>query len=234
MFEERFDRMGKHLDMMSERTGMLRATNKRLAGLEHEARRPCLATEANVEPDTRTRKRTEGASAADRVMNGDSSFARVDFVSTSLTSFGMIAEPPAPEKSIGDALVDKDAEELKPCLLPVEMRTPTAAGGLLPAGTASTGMRTIFSRLQSSWTLGDMTKKRTSWTNFNQLAPLCWRKVIQTKSRQTLVFDPGGCCSGRLRSCPFLGGRHALLSGWVRLDTAMVSEARAFCCSEDL
>ena len=48
-----------------------------------------------------------------------------------------------------------------------------------------------------------------------------WRKVIQTKSRQALVFDPGGC-TGRLRSCPFLGGRHALRIGWARLDAAMV------------
>ena len=29
--------------------------------------------------------------------------------------------------------------------------------------------------------------------NFNQLAAPFRRKVIQTKSRQTLVFDPGGC-----------------------------------------
>ena len=41
------------------------------------------------------------------------------------------------------------------------------------------------------------------------------------------MFDAGGCLC-RLRGCPFLGGRHALLSGWVRLDVAMVSEAGAF------
>ena len=79
------------------------------------------------------------------MMNGDSSSARVDGGLTSLTSFGIIkAEPLAPEKSIVDALVDKGAEAPKPCLLPVKMRTPTAAGGSLPAGTASTAMRTIF------------------------------------------------------------------------------------------
>ena len=64
MFKERFDRMDKHLDMMSELTGMLRATRKRLADVEHEARQPCLATEANVEPDTKTLKHVESASAA--------------------------------------------------------------------------------------------------------------------------------------------------------------------------
>ena len=42
------------------------------------------------------------------------------------------------------------------------------------------------------------------------------------------MFDPDGC-SGHLRGSPFLGGRHALLSGWVPLDTTTVSEAEAFC-----
>ena len=61
-------------------------TNQRLAGLEYEARQPRLSTEeADVEPDTRTRKRTEGASAADRVKNGDSYSARVDDGPTGLT-----------------------------------------------------------------------------------------------------------------------------------------------------
>ena len=83
-----------------------------------------------------------------------SSFARVDHDPMRLTSFGDDStetsfgddstEPPAPENFIDDALVDGGAEALKPCLSPVEMRTPTAAGGLLPAGAASTAMRTIF------------------------------------------------------------------------------------------
>ena len=38
------------------------------------------------------------------------------------------------------------------------------------------------------------------------------KKVVETKSRQTLAFDPGGC-SSHLRDRPFLGGRHALLRG---------------------
>ena len=75
-----------------------------------------VATEAGVEPDTKTRKRTEGASTADRMKNGDRSLARVYDRSTSLTSFGMIAEPPASEKSIGDTLVDQGVEAPKPCL----------------------------------------------------------------------------------------------------------------------
>ena len=39
-------------------------------------------------------------------------------------------------------------------------------------------------------------------------------KVKETKSRQTLVFDPGGS-TARLRACPFLGAWHALLCGEV-------------------
>ena len=48
-----------------------------------------------------------------------------------------------------------------------------------------------------------------------------------------MVFDPGSCL-GRLRGCPFLGGRHVLLSGWVCLDAAMVSQAGAFCGAEEV
>ena len=99
-----------------------------------------------------------------------------------------------------NALVDKDAAAPKPCLSSVEMRTLTTAGGLLPAGTASIATRTIFPRFSFSWSLGEI-KKSTSRTN-NQRAPLCRWRVIQTKSRQTLVFDPGGS-TGRLRACPF-------------------------------
>ena len=67
-----------------------------LAGLEHEVQQSCLATEADARIVKKTRKRTEGA-AADRVKNGDNSSARLDDDPTSLTSFGNIAEPPAPE-----------------------------------------------------------------------------------------------------------------------------------------
>ena len=119
--------------------------NQRLAGLEQEARQQRLATKADVPTDTKTHKR----------MNEDSCSAkRVQAGPTSLTNFGMKAEPPAlPRKD--DVLVDKEATVPKPCLSPVEMSTPTAADGLLPAGAASTVMKTIFSRPLPSWTLGE-------------------------------------------------------------------------------
>ena len=64
-----------------------------------------------------------------------------------LTSFGDDStEPPALPPCRDDAMVDKDAAASKTYLSPVEMRTATAAGDLLPAGIASTALRTIFSR----------------------------------------------------------------------------------------
>ena len=179
--------------------------------------------------NTKTRNRMEDV-AAERVIGGDHYLAEVDPDPICLTSFGDdTTGPPAFPCSRDDALVDNGAAAPEPCLWPAEMCTRTAAGGLLPAGTSSTAIRTIFSRSLSSWTLGEEVKGKTSRTNNNQLAPSYWRKVIETKSRQTLVFDPGGC-TGRLRSCPFLGRWHALRTGWAHLDVAMVvTEAGAFC-----
>ena len=45
----------------------------------------------------------------------------------------------------------------------------------------------------------------------NQLSSF-WRRAIKTKSKQTLVFDPGGSTGG-LRACPFLGTWRPLLCG---------------------
>ena len=94
--------------------------------------------------DKKTRKRAEDA-AADRAKHGDSCSAkRLDTGPTSSTSFGMKAEPLSLPCCRDDALVDKEAAAPKPCLAPGEMRTLTAAGGLLPTGTSSTATRTIF------------------------------------------------------------------------------------------
>ena len=127
-------------------------------------------------------------------------------------SFGMTAKPPAlPRRD--DVLVDKCTNVTKPCLSPVEMCTPTAAGGLLPAGTSSTVMRTIFPR-PLFLTASERPRKKAAAKQTVSLHPPCWRRVIQTKSRQTLGFDSGGC-TGRLRACPFLGMWRALLCGEV-------------------
>ena len=113
--------------------------------------------EADIKPDTKTRKRMENV-AADRVMSGDSSSAQVDPDPMCLTSFGDDSTgPPALPCSRDDILVDKGAAVPKPCLSLMDMRTLTAAGGLLPADIASTAMRTIFPR---PFFLGSLEKPR--------------------------------------------------------------------------
>ena len=144
-FDKYFDDLEKTLYRMSEITdSLLRATDQRLAGHEHDARQPRLATEVDVRPGTKTRKCAEDA-AADQARHADSCSTKKIDDSTSSTSFGMTAKPPAlPRRK--DVLGDKGAEAPKLCLSPMEIRALTAAGGVLPAGTASTATRTIFPR----------------------------------------------------------------------------------------
>ena len=57
------------------------------------------------------------------------------------TSFGVKDEPPAlPCRD--DDLVEDDAAAPKTCLLSLEMRSPTAAGGLIPSGETSKATET--------------------------------------------------------------------------------------------
>ena len=205
----------------------MRATRQHLVSLEQDARELRLATEADVPTYTWTRKRAEDAASYKAKHGNNCSAKKVDPDLVCLTSFGDDStESPALPPCRDDAIVDKGATASKPCLSPVVMRTPTAAGGLLPAGAVSTAMRTIFSRPLLSWTLGEETKERTSRTNKNQLAPPTWKKAIQMNSRQALFFYLGGC-TGRLRGYPFLGGRYALRIEWAQLDDVMVAEAAA-------
>ena len=99
----------------------------------------------------------------------------------------------------------------KSCLSSVEMRTLAAIGGLLSTGKSSTATMTIFYQLPLWFCLTKVIKFRTfkyatGYSSFWKL------KVLETKSRQTMFFDPGGC-TGRLRACPFLGAWRALLCG---------------------
>ena len=104
-FDRQLNRIKSHFDRKYKRSGKrmekMRATTQRLAALEHKARQPRFATGVDVEPDIETRKCTEGT-AVDRAKNGYSSSARVNAGATSLTIFGMIAEPlwTAPEHAL--------------------------------------------------------------------------------------------------------------------------------------
>ena len=170
---------------------------------------------------TRLASVREGAAKTVQAMHGDSFSAnRVDPDPMCSTSFGVKAEPLAlPCRD--DVLVENGAAAPKSCLSPLEMRSPTAAGGLLPAGMASTATRITFHQLPLWFCLTEETNSRTAnlcvsffsisgWIN-NQQAP-SWPRVIETKSRQNLMFDPSGF-QACLPACPFLRTWRALLCG---------------------
>ena len=85
----------------------------------------------------------EGAAKAVQAMHGDSFFAkRVDPDPMCSISFGVKAEPlvlPCRD----DVVAGNGAATPKSCLSPLEVHSPTAAGGVLPAGMTSTATRTI-------------------------------------------------------------------------------------------
>ena len=71
-------------------TEQMRLKSQRLASLEHDARQPRLAMEADGQADTETRERTGGTTTTVQAMHGDScSTNRVDpGPKTTSTSFG--------------------------------------------------------------------------------------------------------------------------------------------------
>ena len=124
-----------------------RLLEQHVASLEYDARQPRLAVEADGPADTKTRERTEGAATAVQAMHDDScSVTWVDpGPKTNSTSFGLRTESPAlPCRD--DALVENGAVSPKSCLPSLEMRSPTAAGGLLPTGEASIAARTTYNQ----------------------------------------------------------------------------------------
>ena len=130
--------------------------------------------------------------------------------------------PPAPPCSGENDLVDNRAAAPKSCLPSLEMRSPTAAGGLLPTDEASTAPKTTFNasplRLYSTKETNSMethlwTSVSYAWydSSFRKLLTVSsCRKVIETKSIQNRTFDPGGF-QGRLRAYPVLESWYALL-----------------------
>ena len=120
------------------------ATEQRSSSIERGARQPRLTMEADVPADMKTHERTEGAATVVQAKHGDSCFTkRVQAGPKSSTSFGKKAEPSTlPRKD--DVLVDIGAAAPTSCLSPLEVHTPTAAGGSLPAGTAFTTTRITF------------------------------------------------------------------------------------------
>ena len=123
-----------------EQTKML---ENRLTRLEHGARQPRLAMEADGPANTKTQERTEGAATAVQAMRGDSCTTeqQVQHGPKTLITFGVEAEPPdLPCRE--DVLVENGATVPKSCLPFLEIYSPTATGGLIPTGEASTATET--------------------------------------------------------------------------------------------
>ena len=112
------------------------------ARLEQNARRRRNAMEAD-ETNTKTRERTGGTAIAVQEMRRDSCTAEQkvqDGPKTSIT-FGVEAElPDLPCRE--DVLVEDGATAPKSCLPSLMMRSPTATGGLVSTGEASTATKT--------------------------------------------------------------------------------------------
>ena len=117
LFEDRLDRqwnrMKSHLDECTEK---IIETRQRSASLEQGVQQPRLAFEAFVKSNKKTRKRTEGAAAAEREIGVDISPAQVDTDPIRLTSFGEDSTGPPPLVCTrDDALGDDSAAAPKPC-----------------------------------------------------------------------------------------------------------------------
>ena len=216
------------------------SVDQRLTRLEHDARQPRLAMEANGPANTKTCERTEGVATAVQAMHGDSfSDCRFDpGQKTNSTSFGMMAEPPAlPCRD--DVVVESGDAAPKSCLLSLKMRTTTTAGGLLPTDKTSTATITFNESLLSLYATEETNSKETNCKKtstpyvsydssfWNLLAGSSCRRIIETKSGQNRTFDSGGS-QGRLRAYPFWGSWRALLCGEVVRMGATGDEAAAF------
>ena len=231
--------------MMSHIEEQTKILEKCLAHLEHGARQPRLAIEADGQADTETRERMEGAATTVQAMRGDCFSARrvEPGLNTNLTSFGVKAEPPAlPCRD--DVVVESGNAASDSCLPSMEMRPATAAAGLVTTGEASTAWETTFnepllrfyknekmnpeggSKMQDSWTLTPSASYDSSsfWRLF---ASPYYRRVVNTKSRQSRTFDPGGS-RGHLRACPLLGSWCVLIYGEVLRAGAAGDELQRF------
>ena len=172
--------------------------------LQHRAHQSRLAMKTDVQEDKKTRESTEDFAQDGRL--GDITSDRVHDPMR-LTSFGdkdYTELPALPCRD--DALVNQGHEVAKPCLSPVEIRKSTSsAGSLLDAGATSITkiQGTNFPPQLLPWSFCETSEEknistRQTFAKYNR----SWHpKVIETKSRQNMVFDPGGL-PGYLCGCP--------------------------------
>ena len=145
IMKEAFDRWDKKLDEISDE---VRKMDQHVTSLEHGARQPRLAMEADESVNLKTQKRTEGAATAVQAMRGDSCTTAQKIQDGPMTSvtFGVEAEPPyLPCRD--DVLVEGGDAAPRSCLPSLEVRSSTAAGGLVSTGEASTATETTSNEL---------------------------------------------------------------------------------------
>ena len=196
--------------------------------------------ETDVPSGTKTREHTEGAAGAVQAKHGNScSENRVDPDPMCLTSFGDDSTgPPTLPCSKDNAMIRNGAAAPKSCLSSLEMRTPIAAGGLLPADTISTATR-IPSDQPPIWFCPNQEEEneeinsiRLVLQNFledTQLASPFWPRVTETKSGQNLVFDPDGLTDHPAPARFWERGARCFvgwfsLGRWMRLQRFLVDE----------
>ena len=129
--------------------------------------------EADGPANTKARERMEDAATVVQAMRGDSfSACRVESgPKINSTSVGMMAEPPALPCRDGVLAESGDAAP-KSCLPFLKIRSPSAAGGVLPAGDTSTAKRTTCDK-SPLWlyaTKEANSKKKQLWTTI----PSAW------------------------------------------------------------
>ena len=184
---------------------LMRRLEQHLLSQEQDARQPRLAMEeADGHENTKTQARTEGAAKAVQAMRGDSCTALQkvqDGPKTSIT-FGVETEPPdLPCRE--DVLVEDGATAPKSYLPSLELRTTTAAGGLVPTGKTSTATEANFNQPPLQFCSTEETdleancmKTSTPYVSYDSsafqdsnllAAPFC-RRVVETKFRQKKDF----------------------------------------------
>ena len=138
-------------------------------------------------------------------------------------------------------MVESGPAASESCLPSMEMRSLTAAGGLVPTGEASTALENTLNEPPLRLCPAEETdlepnckKTSTPYASFESSSffwrllavPYC-RSAVDTKFRQNRTFDPGGT-RGHLRACPFLGPWRALVCGKVLRAGAAGEELQRF------
>ena len=225
IFKERFDRRDRKLKKLSDE---MRVMSQRVSSLEQDARQPRLAMEADGQAKTNTRERTEGAATAGQAKHGYNSCStdRVALDPMCSTSFGDdYTGPPAPPCSGKNTLVDNGAAAPKSSLPSLKMRSPSAAGGLVPTSETSTATKITLKQPPLWLYLTEETNLRTLtpcvscnssfFQKINLPSAPCCRKVIETKTGENGMLILA--VQGRLHACPFWGSWRALLCGEVHV-----------------